>query len=294
MTAHRPIVVGTDGSPSSLQAVAWAAEEAALRSSPLSIVTTTFVAGAYGVPIGMPESFFDDEERNGKNRLAVAAEIAVRTVPGQSLDLHTTLCTGTPAGELLERAQSAAMVVVGSNRQGIIEGGFLGSVSAAVATHAPCPVAIIHDLPDSEVTRLEGPVVVGVDGSAHSEPAISMAFAEAGLRQCELVAVHAWSDVDLPVPHGEVDGVSGWKQIVAQETALLSESLAGRAEDFPDVKVRTMVVMDRPVRNLREQADNARLLVVGSRGRGGFTSMLLGSTSRALMHSVRCPLLVVR
>lgn len=155
-------------------------------------------------------------------------------------------------------------------------------------------MAVIRGLPDSEVTRLEGPVVVGVDGSAHSEPAISMAFEEAALRQCELVAVHAWSDVDLPPVHHEGGSVSGWKQVVTQETALLSESLAGRAEDFPDVKVRTMVVMDRPVRNLREQADNARLLVVGSRGRGGFTSMLLGSTSRALMHSVRCPILVVR
>ena len=293
MTARRPIVVGTDGSPSSLQAVAWAAQEAALRNSPLSLIATTFVPGAYGVPIGMPESFFDDEERNGKNRLAAAAEIAARTVPRHSLDIHTTLCTGTPAGELLERSKSAAMVVVGSNRQGIVERGFVGSVSAAVATHAPCPVAVIRGLPDSDVTRLEGPVVVGVDGSAHSEPAISVAFEEADLRQCELTAVHAWSDVDLPVHH-EGGSVSGWKQVVTQETALLSESLAGRAEDFPDVKVRTMVVMDRPVRNLREQADNARLLVVGSRGRGGFTSMLLGSTSRALMHSVRCPLLIVR
>ncbi|WP_016881437.1 MULTISPECIES: universal stress protein [unclassified Rhodococcus (in: high G+C Gram-positive bacteria)] len=293
MTARRPIVVGTDGSPSSLQAVAWAAQAAALRHSPLSVITTTFVPGAYGFPIAMPTSYFDDEERHGKNRLAAAAEAATHAAPGHSLDIHTTLCTGTPAGELLERAKTAAMVVVGSNRQGIIERGFLGSVSAAVATHARCPAAIIRAVPDSDVAELEGSVVVGVDGTAHSEPAISMAFAEAALRQCELVAVHAWSDIDLPV-HFAGGSVSGWKQIVTQETALLSESLAGRAQDFPDVKVRTMVVMDRPVRNLREQADNARLLVVGSRGRGGFTSMLLGSTSRALMHSVRCPLLIVR
>ncbi|PBC40065.1 universal stress protein [Rhodococcus sp. ACS1] len=293
MTARRPIVVGTDGSSSSLQAVAWAAQAAALRRCPLSVIATTFVAGAYGVPIGMPTSFFEDEERNGKNRLAAAAEAATRAVPGYSLDIHTTLCTGTPAGELLERSNTAAMIVVGSSRRGIVERGFLGSVSSAVAAHARCPVAVVRSIPDTDVTQLEGSVVVGVDGSAHSEPAISMAFEEAALRQCELVAVHAWSDIDLPV-HFEGGSVSGWKQIVTQETALLSESLAGRAEDFPDVKVRTMVVMDRPVRNLREQADNARLLVVGSRGRGGFTSMLLGSTSRALMHSVRCPLLIVR
>ncbi|MFC9555282.1 universal stress protein [Rhodococcus sp. NPDC056960] len=293
MTARRSIVVGTDGSPSSHQAVAWAAQEAALRNSPLLVITTMFVSGAYGVPIGMPTRFFEDEERDGKHRLATATEIAARAVPGHTLDVQTTLCTGTPAGELLERAKSAAMVVVGSNRTGLVERGFLGSVSSAVATHARCPVAVVRHGADSDVTRLDGPVVVGVDGSAHSEPAISAAFEEAALRQCELVAVHAWSDIDLPVNDEEGTG-SSWKQAVTQETAVLSESLAGRAEDFPDVKVRTMVVMDHPVRNLREQATNARLLVVGSRGRGGFASMLLGSTSRALMHSVSCPLLVVR
>ncbi|AOW94616.1 universal stress protein [Rhodococcus sp. WMMA185] len=293
MTARRPILVGTDGSPSSVQAVAWAAYEAALRSCPLSVITTNFVPGNYGVPIGMPASFFEDEERDAKNRLEAAAQLAAESAPGHTLDIQTTLCTGTPAGELLERSKSASMVVVGANRRGIIERGFLGSVSAAVGTHAQCPVAIIRANPETEITRTEGPVVVGVDGSAHSEAAISMAFEEAALRRCELVAVHAWSDVKLP-RGSDSDGESKVQQVVTQETAVLSASLAGRAESFPDVKVRTKVVRDDPVQNLREQADSARLLVVGSRGRGGFASMLLGSTSRALMHSVRCPLLIVR
>ena len=82
--------------------------------------------------------------------------------------------------------------------------------------------------------------------------------------------------------------------VESRERALLSESVAGRAEEFPDVTVRPLVVMDQPARNLREQAEHAQLVVVGSRGRGGFTSMLLGSTSRALAHSVTCPLIVVR
>jgi hypothetical protein len=77
MTGHRPIVVGTDGSPSSLQAVSWAAKEAALRKLPLSLITTTFVPGAYGVPIGMPASFFEDEPR----RLGTTSRSSPRCAP---------------------------------------------------------------------------------------------------------------------------------------------------------------------------------------------------------------------
>ncbi|MFZ2172989.1 MAG: universal stress protein [Rhodococcus sp. (in: high G+C Gram-positive bacteria)] len=293
MTARRPIVVGIDGSPSSLQAVAWAAREAVLRHAPLSVVTTTFMPGVYGVPIGVPASFFEEEELEGKKRLTRAEEVAAEVAAGRTLDIDSALTTGTPAGMLLERAESALMVVVGANGRGVLARGFLGSVSAAVATHAQCPVAVIRGLPELDINELTGPVVVGVDGSKHSEPAISMAFEEAALRQTELVAVHAWSDVDVHVSF-EGDRDTEWAKLVASETALLSESLAGRVEQYPDVQVRSVVVMDQPARNLREHAEEAQLLIVGSRGRGGFASMLLGSTSRALMHSVNCPLLIVR
>lgn len=293
MPGHHPIVVGIDGSPSSLQAVSWAAREAALRNSPLSLLTTTFVPGTYGVPIGMSDSFFQDQERDSKDRLDRAAQTARDAVPGRNIEIATTVCTGTPACELLARSANASMLVVGANRRGIIERAVLGSVSSAVAAHAPCPVAVIRGIPDRDINDIPGPVVVGVDGTRHSEPAISMAFEEAALRQSELLAVHAWSDIVLEL---SLDGgtEAEWKRDAANETALLSENLAGRAETYPDVKVRTLVVRDRPTRHLREQAENAQLLVVGSRGRGGFSSMLLGSTSRALMHSVLCPLLIVR
>ncbi|MFD7006154.1 universal stress protein [Rhodococcus jostii] len=291
MTVRRPIVVGVDGSESSSQAVAWAAHEAVLRSAPLTLVTTRYVPGAYGAPIGVPASFFEEEELEGKKRLVRAEEVAVRAVPGHTLEVDTAFCMGAPSGELIERSKSALMVVVGANRHGILDRAVPGSVSAAVVTHAHAPVAVVRGLPHTEINDVSGPVVVGVDGSANSEPAISAAFEEAALRQVELVAVHAWSDIDLYAPFpSDVD----WAQVESHERAILSESLAGRAEDFPDVQVRPVVIMDQPAQNLREQAERAQLLVVGSRGRGGFASMLLGSTSRALLHTVTCPLLVVR
>lgn len=95
MSGHRPIVVGIDGSPSSLQAVAWAAREAAFRNSPLSLITTMFVPGRYGVPIGVPASFFQDEERDGKDRLDRAAQTARAAVPEHHIEIETTVCSGT-------------------------------------------------------------------------------------------------------------------------------------------------------------------------------------------------------
>ena len=291
MTAQHPIVVGVDGSQSSLQAVSWAAQEAALRSARLTLVTTMFVPGTYGVPIGVPVSLFEEEELATKQRLAQAEEVVAQAAAGHTLDVDTAFCTGVPSGELIERSKSARMVVVGAHRHGFFERAVLGSVSAAVVAHAHAPVTVVRGLPHTEVNAISGPVVVGVDGSKHSESAITMAFEEAALRGVDMVAVHAWSDIDLYAPFpSDVD----WSQVESRERALLSESVAGRAEEFPDVTVRPLVVMDQPVRNLREQAEHAQLIVVGSRGRGGFTSMLLGSTSRALAHSVTCPLIVVR
>ncbi len=215
MTTRRPIVAGVDGSESSLQAVSWAAREAALRNAPLTLVTTMFVPpGAHGMPVGVPASFFEEEELECKARLVRAEEVATRAVPGHTLEIDTAFCMGAPSGELVERSKSALMVVVGANRHGIIDRTVLGSVSAAVVTHAHAPVAVVRDLPHTEINDVAGPVVVGVDGSADSEPAISAAFEEAALRQVELVAVHAWSDVELHAPFpSDVD----WTQVESRE-----------------------------------------------------------------------------
>lgn len=291
MTAHQPIVVGVDGSPSSLQAVSWAAMEAARRGAPLTLVTTAIVTGGYVVPIGMPDTFYEEEQLEAERRLAEAESLVAQVAQGHTVEVEKAVSQDAPARELIERSKSARMVVVGANRRGLIERALLGSVSAAVVTHAHSPVAVVRGLPHVDVNDISGPVVVGVDGSKHSEHAVAMAFEEAAMRGAELVAVHVWSDVDL---HAPFPSDFEWSQVQERERATLAESLAGYSGEFPDVPVRTVVVMDEPVRSLRDQAEHAQLLVVGCRGRGGFTGLLLGSTSRALLHHVTCPMLVVR
>lgn len=292
MTAHQPIVVGVDGQ-SALAAVTWAAREAVYHDAPLVLVTVTSMPGDSGVPTGIPAGFFDDQGLAARKRLEKAEDFARAAGHGHDIDIEIARGTGSPTRELLERSETARMVVVGSNRYGPVERALLGSVSTAVVTHARCPVAVVRELPHTEVTEIVGPVVVGVDGTANSEPAISVAFEEAAQRQVGLVAVHAWSDIDLDLAGWRGSGFE-WEKQHTREMALLAESLSGRAEEYPDVKVQAVVVIDRPVHNLRAQAERAQLLVVGSRGRGGFASMLLGSTSRALLHTVTCPLIVAR
>ena len=151
---------------------------------------------------------------------------------------------------------------------------------------AHCPVALIHD---REPPAADAPVVVGIDGSESSELATGIAFQEAAKRGVELVAVHAWSDVELwEVP--EMD----WDAVAQGKVKLLDKRLSGWCQRYPDVAVRRVVVRDQPTLHLAEQAEHAQLLVVGSRGRGGFAGLALGSVSSILAHYVQIPLIVAR
>lgn len=296
MNSTAPIVVGVDGSESSLDAVRWAAVTAALRHAPLFLISTYPMPVDYMGYGAVPPSFFTARESEGKRVLVDAEKFATEAAHGiGTLNIRTEMENGAPIPYLLEQSHSAQLIVLGSRGLGELAGGLLGSVSSAVATHASCPVAVIRGLPAAGEPPLDGPVVVGVDGSKSSEPAIAAAFVEASLRGAELVAVHAWNDASVAtafiVDDNEME--LAWPAIETGEEAVLSENLAGWREEYPDVVLRQVVVKDRPVRDLVQRAETAQLVVVGSRGRGGFTGMLLGSTSRALLHTVQRPLLIV-
>jgi nucleotide-binding universal stress UspA family protein len=124
---------------------------------------------------------------------------------------------------------------------------------------------------------------------------VALALEEASLRGADLIAVHTWLDYASDVAYATARPfVVDWNAVEIREREMLAERLAGWQEKYPDVSVRRVVSRGRPVRGLLEQATEARLLVVGSRGRGGFGGMLLGSTSQALVYHAPCPLLVVR
>jgi len=282
-----PIVVGVDGSASVSTAVEWAAEEAARHRVPLRLVH------AYVLPSrGYPEIVLTGHEvrqafeQQGNRWLEEAADVARAFAP--DVPVETSLVVDRPAAALIAASHDASRVVLGSRGLGGFSGLLVGSVAVAVSAHGTSPVVVVRD-----GFRHDGPVVVGVDGSPASEEAVGFAFAEASLSGAPLTAVIAWTDFLVDSPHHSRFRVD-WSQVEAEQLRLLAERLAGWQEKYPDVRVERVVRHDRPVRALLDVAQDARLLVVGSRGMGGFTGMLLGSTSQALVHHAPCPLAVVR
>ncbi len=111
------------------------------------------------------------------------------------------------------------------------------------------------------------------------------------MRGVPLVALHSWTDLVIdPVAAPLVDRDA----VAERERAVLAERSAGWQEKFPDVAVEQVVVQDLPAHALVERSAAAQLVVVGSRGRGGAASLLLGSTSHSVLHRGRCPVAVVR
>jgi nucleotide-binding universal stress UspA family protein len=285
----RPIVVGIDGSDSARRAARWAAAEAVRRHTGLTLVTA--VGGAFSSAGGFvpPQAFFDDLESRARPLLAAARADVGEAYP--ALEVQVRLCAGGAASVLLEESKLAVLVVLGSRDA---EGGHLltgGSVAVGLAAHGHCPTVVVRGVEDGGMLRTGGPVVVGVDGSPASELAVALAFEEASARGVELVAVHAWFEYGS----GSIaEYVADWSFVESHEREVLAERLAGWQEKYPDVTVRRVLSEDQAVRLLRSCAEGAQLLVVGNRGHGGFTGLLLGSTSRKLIHNAPCPLMVAR
>lgn len=280
------IVVGVDGSATALNAVRWAAREAERRDVPLMLLHACFVPSpAPYTPVRLPRSYGDALLDQGRDWLSEARTVAqdAATVP-----IRTALRAGLPADQLIRASGAAELVVLGSRGLGGLTGLLLGSAAVAVTTHSRCPVVVIRGVvPD------EGPVVVGVDDPAVSDPAVDFAFEAAAARAVPLLAVHTWSGAGLVATLTTVL-TPGRGHAADEERRLLADRLSSWQARYPEVEVRLEVFESRPADGLLKAAEGAQLLVVGSRGHGGFAGAGLGSTSQRLLHHAECPVAVVR
>ncbi|BEK89441.1 universal stress protein [Nocardia seriolae] len=286
-------VVGVDESDGAGLAVGWAARYAARRGRELQLAHGMNLAGA-GTLLGtyqvITASAAEEVRAQSHEATARAERIARQIEPG--LAITTYLADGTGAQTLIERSVCAYAVVMGATgNHGTMR--HLGSTLLTVTSHAAGAVIVVRSEPRAgDTVRESGPVVVGVDGSPTGEAAIAAAFAEAAERDAELVAVHVWSDWDA----GKFAGGSSrdsLAEIDDIETAILAERLAGWREKYPEVEVTREVYVASPARQLLELSKHAQLVVVGNRGRGGFTGMLLGSTAHSLVQHAHCSVMVV-
>ncbi|MDQ0938999.1 nucleotide-binding universal stress UspA family protein [Streptomyces sp. V1I1] len=282
-----PVVAGVSQSDASRTGLAWASDEAALRQLPLRLVhALEWPPGADPDPhVPHPERTWSAHFRSGGEAvLREAVEFVHARHPG--LEVEARSADGPRARVLVEQGADAALLVVGAKRLNVAEQLFTVSpLGVTLTAHAGCPVVVARE-PEHAVG--EPPlVVVGVDGSANSRDAMAFAFEEAAVSGARLRAVM------VRYLHRE-RAVGGERADVENRSRTeLSEATAGWREKYPEVEVDYRVRYGHPARVLAHTAANARCLVVGSRGLGGFRGMLLGSVSHVLLHQATCPLIVV-
>jgi nucleotide-binding universal stress UspA family protein len=140
-------------------------------------------------------------------------------------------------------------------------------------------------------------IVVGIDGSEAAKNALRWALEEARLRSADIVAVHAWETPPTVPEPGPAPGFDlvGVLPVVEEAGERLAKSVVDEVVgDDSDVAVQPLAIIGPPASVLVDAAQDADMLVVGSRGHGGFAALLLGSVSQQLAHHAPCPLLIHR
>ncbi len=279
----KPMVVGVDGSGRSLRAVMWAAHTAALHGCPLRIIHS--LPRWEGDFPFFPPGRFEEAEKHGRSAVEEASALVREAYP--DLEVATDLPMGTPTQVLLAEAEHAHSVVLGA-KGGAVGDLLMGSTTLQLVGHAKCPVAVV-----GHAAAGHDRVVVGTDGSPDSTRALDYAFEEASLRKARLRVVNA---LGLPQgwPKHLLRPLPEDNEEVASRRQEVERQLAGLREQYPDVTVEVHVHRLDPVTVLTDASHKADLLVVGSRGRGGFHGLAVGSVTHKMLHLVGCPIVVTR
>ncbi len=301
MTRSAEILVGVDGSVASLHALDWAAQEALVHGLGLRLVCGYALPSFAAASLDGGYAALDDSAIRAGAQAVVAD--ATAHVAHLGLPVTSQVAAGDAAAVLIDESARVTMAVVGTRGGGGFAERLLGTVSSALPAHAKCPTIVVPTRrkakgapPDSEplVVRPVHRVVVGLDGSPQAELALRYAIREAKAWHADLVAV-----TGVPVTSGT--GNLAWLPVaidhdqvlqdVATSLDVLIERVASQEPGTPSV--RRVVRDGTGAQLLTEMSGRTDLLVVGSRGRGGFVGLLLGSTSQAVLHHAQCPVMVV-
>jgi nucleotide-binding universal stress UspA family protein len=281
MRSDGAIIAGVVGGGLDRIVLGWAAEEAVARHADL------LVCHVRERPESSP-SPSREKEPAGSAELLVreAASTAHRRFP----DLTVTTAVGHDrvVSTLVRSSLDARMLILGARRVEGFAGGRLGSVVEPVATNARCPVAVVR--PPSAPDLVD--VVVGVDGSSHSDVTLRMAASEARRFGGRLIVVHAYR-LPAPAEYGPNAGVDEPHHHAAAEE-LLERALEHLGSDREALKIETRAVHAGAADALLEAASTAAVLVVGARGLAGFERLRIGSVSQRVLRHAPCAVVIAR
>jgi nucleotide-binding universal stress UspA family protein len=285
------IIVGVDGSTASKWAVRWAAHEARRRTAEVLIVSC-YPALALASPYGAVRRAAAEVEllEAEAQRLADTARAEIRTIE-TSIVVTVRTTMSPPITGLIESVSAADEIVVGASGSNGPLDGLLGSVSNGLIHRAHVPVIVVP--PKSPTSDEMRRIVVGVDGSPVSLGAMQWAYDEAERSGASLTVLHAW----LYPYSSELTPTSEMhRQMLIDATHELQASVDELGAKLTDgsVQVEPVVSEHSPAEALLTEAATADLLVVGSRGRGGLRTLLLGSVSRTVVQHCPCPVAVIR
>jgi nucleotide-binding universal stress UspA family protein len=272
------IVVGMDGSSSAGRALDWAIEQAVRERRQLTLAHGVDPAGSVWLdPIGGADqrSLLESQRDDALDMLAKARQYVALKAP--NLSVHESVWIADPARMLLELAETAALLVVGSRGRGPVRSLLLGSVGVAVTRNAACPVVVVR--PGNPGVVRHG-VVVGADGTPDSLATVELAYRLASVHTMPLTILHcAWEWRPNETP---------------EETRLRAvEPLSGLAERFPDVRARVEVVHGDPADLLIEESKRMDLVVVGAHHGTRFAALLHGSVAESVVEHAVSPVVVV-
>jgi nucleotide-binding universal stress UspA family protein len=287
------VVVGVDGSSESDKALVWALREGRSRNLPVRAIN---VWHPNGTPVQIERLAVLRSVAELRDRLLQDVTSGVAAVVERAGATDVTLTSqvlhGHPVRELVREAGADSLLVVGSRGRGSITGSMLGSVSQSCVQYANGTVVVV---PGHQRDSEAGRVVVGVDGSPGSVRALRFAEHAARVRGASLQVVHAWT-----LPYLGFAGRSGAlpqdaiDEVAAEAGETLRESIRLASIDATRADVEMWLVEGSANLSLLQAANNADLLVVGSRGYGGWKGLLLGSVSAQSVTQSPCPVAVVR
>ncbi|MFC9496629.1 universal stress protein [Streptomyces sp. NBC_01474] len=286
-----PLVVGVDGSESSMRAVDWAADEAVLRKVPLRLVYASlwerYEGAALAETLGTTS-----EQALEDNILDTAARRAQRR--GADLKVTTEVLPEDAVSALLNEGRNACALVLGSRGRSRVAELLLGSVCLEVAARANCPVIVLRGGHDNQAGNgMLRRIALGVGEERQNSEALRFAFQEAQRRGAALDAVRAWR---CPA-HESVDHLllAGEPARLHEERAveILESALNQFAAEYPSVELRRRTAEGPARRVLLDASTRADLLVVGARRRQGHPGLQLGQVAHTALHHSRCPVVVV-